>query len=68
MESYFLKNYGPRHLVFELLSEQTVDYGSRFNKHTFPLSKARLGQSLWDKVLQRNQRKDLHLHINGKCK
>lgn len=68
MESYFLKNYDPRHLFFELLSGQTVLYGSRLNKHRSPLSTARLGQSWRDQVLQGDQWEDLHLHINGKFK
>lgn len=35
MESYFLKNYDPRHLVFELLSGQTANGGPGFQKHSF---------------------------------
>jgi hypothetical protein len=47
MESYFLKNYDPRHWVFQLLSGQlSVDLDLTNAQALHYLKEARLGESL----------------------
>lgn len=45
MESYVLKNYDPRHVVYELLSGQTAKDGSRFLKSSFHYPKTGKGKA-----------------------